>query len=528
MTPPHSPGRRRFLQSAAVATAAAGVGDIATAPTAAAITTPVHPALAPKLDLVTNQSWHLARRAAHAPTPKLVAEITAMGAARWVDLQLDWQKVPDVACQAMLDKHLPWLKLSTAELARVSGDRAWVGSSLMSHATAMRQVFSNRRLYESVVDAMGDQVYVGAAKADQWVMDFDRTVIRRYALSNFSSLLAGAVRHPALLMFLDNDVNTKDSPNENLGRELLELHTVGEGVYTEADVRQSALLLTGHSYDWTTRAYRFRPEQHHVGRVKVLGFTADNANAADGPAVLDAYARYLAWHPATAKRVCRRLAVRFVSDTPSDALVADLAKVYLGSQTRIAPVVKALFAHREFTASVGKKWRRPQEWMAAMTATGQPTWKPTAEADQAGAPWKFYAYPSWLLTLAGHAPRGWHAVNGYPDVADYWTSTAAMLAAWNTAEAVAGRWDTEVVGRPWEAVYSLKVGENIWTAVARMAYAATGYTWRREDLSEIASMLCSNGSVVPKSDYALSADDIRWRLTEAVRLILSSPYFLIR
>lgn len=84
-------------------------------------------------------------------------------------------------------------------------------------------------------------------------------------------MLYTAMKHPAMLVYLDNQLNSKDNPNENLGRELLELHTVGVGNYDETDVRQSALILTGHSYNWEKRAYHYEPGKHYTGPVKVRG-----------------------------------------------------------------------------------------------------------------------------------------------------------------------------------------------------------------------------------------------------------------
>lgn len=154
-------------------------------------------------------------------------------------------------------------------------------------------------------------------------------------------MLYTAMKHPAMLVYLDNQLNSKDNPNENLGRELLELHTVGVGNYDETDVRQSALILTGHSYNWEKRAYHYEPGKHYTGPVKVMGFTHPNATAADGPAVLQAYLSYLAHHPGTAHHIAHRLAVRYVSDNPPAALVDRLAQVYLDNGTNLAAVMRA-------------------------------------------------------------------------------------------------------------------------------------------------------------------------------------------
>ena len=96
-------------------------------------------------------------------------------------------------------------------------------------------------------------------------------------------MFAAANRHPALLHYLDQPQSTKDAINENLARENLELYTVGaNNGYNETDVRQAALLQTGRSI--RNGQYVYRPEQHYVGPVKIMGFTAANATAEGGEA----------------------------------------------------------------------------------------------------------------------------------------------------------------------------------------------------------------------------------------------------
>ena len=119
----------------------------------------------------------------------------------------------------------------------------------------------------------------------------------------------------------------RNAPNENQGRELLELHTVGRSAgYTEQMVKDSAKLLSGYTVDaWKTWAPSYDSRRHTTGPVQVLGFGAANA-AADGSALTVDYLRYLAHHPATATRIATKLCRHFVADQPSDALVAAVAR----------------------------------------------------------------------------------------------------------------------------------------------------------------------------------------------------------
>ena len=132
-----------------------------------------------------------------------------------------------------------------------------------------------------------------------WRVDYGDTV-RRHALGRFDELLAATTTHPAMLIFLSAATSTKRAPNENLGRELLELHTLGAGNYDEDDVKASARILTGHHVDlWESWKASYVKEDHATGKVQVKGFTHKNRKA-DGREVTREYLRYLAHHPLTA------------------------------------------------------------------------------------------------------------------------------------------------------------------------------------------------------------------------------------
>ncbi len=124
-------------------------------------------------------------------------------------------------------------------------------------------------------------------------------------------------------------------------------------------VKDSAKILSGYTVDWgKTYAAKYDTTRHTTGAVSVLGFSDANA-AADGQAVTLAYLKYLAHHPATASHLCRKLATYFVSDSPSDELVASLAQVYLDSGTDMKAVLRTLALHPEFLTSEGQKVRTP-------------------------------------------------------------------------------------------------------------------------------------------------------------------------
>ncbi|MGL5909010.1 MAG: DUF1800 family protein, partial [Phycicoccus sp.] len=231
--------------------------------------------------------------------------------------------------------------------------------------------------------------------------------------------------------------STRDRVNENLGRELLELHSVGVGSgYTESDVLNSAHILTGRGVHFATSwAFRWTAKHHWVGPVRVLGFSHRNGAADDGLAVGDAYLTYLARHPSTAQTVARKLAVRFVSDNPPRSLVDRLAKAYLDNDTAIVPVLRVLFRSSEFWSAPQAKTRRPlEDAVGAFRAVDA-----GVNADTVDGLSSLYR----SLQKVGHSPLAWGPPDGYPDVYAAWQSASQMVARWNlhrsaTSGSVAG------------------------------------------------------------------------------------------
>jgi uncharacterized protein (DUF1800 family) len=259
-------------------------------------------------------------------------------------------------------------------------------------------------------------------------------VIRSHALGRFDEMLVAAITHPAMSISLDNARSTKKAPNENLGRELLELHTVGRGNHTEDDVKNSARILTGYRVEmWSTWRSYYDPASHWTGPVRVLGFTRPNADA-DGRAVAEAYLTYLAGHPRTAERIARKLAVRFVSDHPSQALIAHLAQVFLDNGTEIKPMLRALVASEEFKAAAGSKVRTPtDDVVATHRVLGTEIARPVAASSTANS-------ILWQASDIGQKPFDWARPDGQPEDNLAWSSASRLLASFDIHYSMAGGW----------------------------------------------------------------------------------------
>ena len=290
----------------------------------------------------------------------------AGGPTAWFDQQLDSDSVPEDPKVGYLDGWFPEL----FEPPAVKFTHSKVGYSYaekLSSWTMLRRIHSHRQVHETMVDFWSNHLHVSAVGGTAWVQRFhyDQTV-RQHALGRFEDLLVACTLHPAMLIYLDNFRSVKDAPNENHGRELLELHTVGRASgYTEQMVKDSAVILSGYRVDFRgTWEQRYNPRQHTTGPVQVLGFSHPNADP-DGSRMTVDYLRYLAHHPATARTIATKLVIRFVGDYPPAALVDRLAQVYLDSGTDIRPVLRALVASAEFQQSAGQKVRPPVDDLVA-------------------------------------------------------------------------------------------------------------------------------------------------------------------
>jgi len=170
-------------------------------------------------------------------------------------------------------------------------------------------------------------------------------MFRENCLGDYRTLLVKMAKDPTMIFWLDNQLNTKDAPNENFGRELLELFSMGIGNYTEDDVKDSARAFTGwgldHTIPWNQPygrfdwKYRFWPEHHDDGEKTFLGHTG----TFDGEDIIDIVAK----QPATAKFVAANLYDFFVSDTPNDAAIAELAEVFTRTDGSMRAMMKHLF-----------------------------------------------------------------------------------------------------------------------------------------------------------------------------------------
>ncbi|MGC4112013.1 MAG: DUF1800 domain-containing protein [Nocardioides sp.] len=429
-------GRRGILAAAGLATGAALLPETA-ADAATAVSSRRHSA-----PLLSTQARHLVGRFSYGVTPDLAAEVRHHGGARqWFEWQLDPHAVHDPGGHAV-DTWYPHLRWSPSKVAQMNDSGKVGGWEVMTdyqNWLLMRRMRSRQQVLEVMTEFWENHfnVPVSADGVYTWRVRYGHA-IRARALDSFESLLQAVTVHPAMGMYLGNAVSDKDHPNENQGRELLELHTVGLGAgYSEHDVVNSARILTGWRVDmWDTWQPIYDPGSHYRGHVKVLGFHSKNegrSKKADKQLTRH-YLRYLAHHPSTATHIATKLATVFVSDHPPRRLVKHLAHVFLANGTQIKPVLRALVDSPEFKHSVGQVIRDPEnDLVATYRLLGIKVAKPHA-ADRAAHE------IVWQASQIGQEPMAWPAPNGRPIVGAAWSNPSRVMGSMSTHYGMANGW----------------------------------------------------------------------------------------
>lgn len=353
------------------------------------------------------------RRIAFGLSPSLVSDLSQRGAGGWLEDQLARTGPdPDV------ERRLPAASVVKRSRDQVRGSN--FGYNL-THAVVFRARYSRHQLFEMMASMWSDHFNIYLSGRTFYTPEYQEKVIRPNAMGSFADLLRATAESEAMGWYLDNHLSDASKPagiNENYGRELLELHTVGVDNHAEADVVAAAKAMSGWTIDRRSRNFAFNPRMHANEAVTLLGRNFPAAGQQQGLAMLD----YLAHHPLTARMVATKICRRFVTDNPPAELVESAARVFLDNDTNIVPVLRHVFGSAQFAASAGQKMRRPLEFVvASLRATD-------AEVDSSASR-SFHG----LLGEMGNQPWAWPPPNGFPDVAPYWADTSGLSLRWSFA-----------------------------------------------------------------------------------------------
>jgi uncharacterized protein (DUF1800 family) len=429
---------------------------------------------------------HALNRLGFGPRPGLVEQIEKTGLENWIQAQLHPENISDPVVDARLAQY-PALRLNAAglldqyppqdlaakrlgmkvdeyqkhlqDLAKQAGginslpfkDQNQIVNELME-AKMVRAVYSERQLAEQLSDFWFNHFNIFVYKdTDRWyLIPYERDAIRPHVLGKFRDLLEATAKSPAMLLYLDNSssadphafdrlnlhpvrarpgeklppLGPRRGLNENYGRELMELHTLGvDGGYKQEDVIEVARAFTG----WTIESPRENPVFYFDERIhdpdpkRVLGKNIKGGGIKDGEQVLD----LLVKNPHTARHISLQLAERFVSDDPPPALVARMAKTFEKSKGDIRAVMTTMIYSPEFwsRAAFRAKVKTPFELVASTTRTLG------ADVDQPSP------LAQWVARI-GEPLYQCLTPNGYSDKAATWVSTGALLNRVNFAVAL--------------------------------------------------------------------------------------------
>jgi uncharacterized protein (DUF1800 family) len=305
-----------------------------------------------------------------------------------------------------------------------------------------RAIYSNRQFEEVLVDFWMNHfnVFNGKGPARALLTSYERDAIRPHIFGRFRDLVLATARHPAMLFYLDNwqsQVLRDDLPfqpppgaqrpglNENYGRELMELHTLGvDGGYTQQDVIAVARAFTGWTiYDLNKYAeFQFNPNGHDRKEKIVLGYTLPAGRGEqDGLDVIDIFAR----HPSTATFISKKLAQCFVADDPPAALVSRMAETFTRTDGDLRAVLQTMFGSTEFLSEGAwqAKLKSPLEVVVGAVRAVN------ADIDDT------FALAQRIADL-GEPLYGRVEPIGYPNTGEAWANTAGILGRINFAAAL--------------------------------------------------------------------------------------------
>ncbi|HTV06225.1 MAG TPA: DUF1800 domain-containing protein [Acidobacteriaceae bacterium] len=330
----------------------------------------------------------------------------------------------------------------------------------LQQAKVLRAILSSRQLLEVMTSFWYNHFNVDIRKgADQWYTPtYERDAIRAHALGKFSDLLLATAQNPAMLWYLDNwssvgpdslaaqRARKKDHGiNENYGREVMELHTVGvNGGYNQADVIALAKIMTGWTIDQPQQGGNavFDPRKHEPGTIHWFGNKIKDNGYMEGRQAL----LWLAAQPQTAHHICYELAQYFVADDPPPSLVDRMQRTWMSTNGDISDVLRTMSHSPEFTSQryYRNKVKTPLQFVAStFRATNTDPANPHALV--------------YVIARMGEPLYQMQPPTGYPDTSNQWMNSGALVARLNFSMAfAAGR----LGGNKFDAASLLSTGSG--------------------------------------------------------------------
>lgn len=372
----------------------------------------------------------LVRRASYGATAAEVAKANQLGFQGYINYQLNYTRIDDSAVETFVAQR--WPLMSQSSDALFSADGGTVRSQLQE-STIYRAAFSQRQLYQRMVEFWSDHFNQDIDKVGYLLVADQRDVIRKHALGKFPDLLKASAHSASMMVYLDQNASRNKAPNQNYAREIMELHTLGvDGGYTQDDVAELSRVLTG----WTVQGrgqFVFNPAIHDWGAKTVMGVTipagspsqgADGIN--EGEKMLD----FLVNHPNTMRFIATKMLKWLLTPSPTETQIAAIASVYKATGGDIKAMVRAILNDAWLAASP-MKLKRPFHFLASSLRSTAPTITNSATINN-------------QLNNLGQPLFNWDTPDGYPDKIEYWAGNivprwnfATVMAAFNSQTTVA-------------------------------------------------------------------------------------------
>lgn len=367
----------------------------------------------------TRTPLRLARRVTFGLNAAETQRALKLGYKGYLEYQLNAAALDDSAVEAVVAANWPMVNQTSAQL--VQANQGTIYSQLVD-ATIYRQVNSPKQLHERMVEFWNDHFTIYFNKVGYLHVADHRDVIRKNALGNFGTLLKASAHSPAMLAYLDNNVNRNGSPNQNYAREIMELHSLGvDGGYTQTDVAELSRCLTG----WTLNAqgaFVFNAGLHDFNAKTVLGVTIPQkaTNSGLGQQDMEQMLDVLIAHPNTARFIATKLLKFFLRPDPSASQVAAVANAYTRTGGDIKAMLRVVFTE-SWMANAPAKYKRPYHLMlSALRGSGAVIAPGSTSLSTLRG----------MLTQMGHIMFDWETPDGYPDRVEYWSGN--VLPRWNT------------------------------------------------------------------------------------------------
>jgi uncharacterized protein (DUF1800 family) len=413
--------------------------------------------------------------------------------------------------------------------------------------TWIRAVYSPWQLQETLVEFWHNHFNVNASsdlKISVTLPVYDRDVIRKNCFGNFRQFLEDVATSTAMQFYLDNSSSKASPANENYARELFELHTLGADNYfnnlynrwrevpgatsgkpigyIDEDVYEAARAFTG----WTiangantgkgeklpdTGAFHYYDGWHDNYQKRVLGveFDSNQPPLSDGKKVLD----LVAYHPATAMHVCKKLCRWYISDSPSDKIVKDAAAVWTKNQksaNQIKETIRFILHSNEFNSNWGQKVKRPFELIASMIRATGVDFTPNASL-------------TGMLSQMGYFHFQWPTPTGHPDKKEYWLSSSSMLARWNLSLALLANPNSKLTKFQYRALMPETMQKPL-----EISSFWIDHIFQKPMPEEFSNIMLQHFANHKNPNEALSQDQIDKRLPSLIALLTMTPDFHLK